>query len=278
MRPRENIPVRARSISVHLTTTDDSRASISEPAQADSGSTDALVTLTGSRSRAAILGLLYGDDSRPRHQTQIAELTSLSRGAVRHELERLVEAGLVIRGKAWGHTNKRTERVESYGRPYSAARATPLYFDIRALVAKTRGSAARIRDALTQHVRLAWVTGTYAVFQAGHRDPISVVVIGEPRGLIEKRLVALSVSLGRPVRPLVIHREEWVARVDKRELLVVRLRRGPKLWLRGDGFALHRMERDYRETKALIRSALETGLDTTDEWDEDWDPFAPKPY
>jgi hypothetical protein len=80
-------------------------------------------------------------------------------------------------------------------------------------------------------------------------------------------------QLGRAFKITVIYQDEWVARLDKRELTVLRLRRRPKLWLRGDSFALHEMERRQREGKQLIQQAIALGLDLTDDWDEDFDPF-----
>jgi hypothetical protein len=82
-------------------------------------------------------------------------------------------------------------------------------------------------------------------------------------------------ALGRAVRPTVIYPDEWVARLDKRELTVLKLRRGPKLWLRGDAVGLYLMERHERESKDLLKQVIATGLDLTDDWDDDWDPTVP---
>ena len=239
---------------------------------------DDLIALTGSRARAAILSVLYGDEPFPRHPTEIANVTGVPRSSVQDELQRLVAAGLVIRGKAWGLTLERAERVESYGRPYYANEAAPAYPEIRTIVAKSRGIAACVRVALPQHARLAWITGAYALLRAGRRDTIAVVAIGEPKRLIEKGIQGLDAKLGRAVKLTVIAADEWTARVDKRELTVLRLRHGPKLWLRGDAVALYQMEKRQRESKEFLKKVIATGLDLTDEWDEDWDPFAPKPW
>lgn len=237
---------------------------------------DELTAISNSEARAAIVALLFGDDPRPRHQSEIAKETGLSLRPVQRELERLVAAGLVARGKASGMTLRRTERVDAYMRPYWADPSCPIYPELRAISAKIRGSAGAIRAALPEHARLAWITGAYALSRAGADAPIDVVVVGHPKQLIVRTLERLgATTLHRPLKTIVMYQDEWVARLDKRELTVRRLRAGPKLWLRGDGFALRDMERGQRETKDLLKQVIATGEDLTDEWDDDWDPDRP---
>lgn len=236
---------------------------------------DELTAIGNSEARAAIIALLFGDDPRPRHQSEIAKETGLSLRPVQRELERLVAAGLVARGKASGMTLRRTERVDAYMRPYWADPSCPIYPELRAIAAKTRGAAAAIRAALPEHARLAWITGAYAVGRAGPDAPIEVAVIGHPKQLIARALERLGATLHRPLKPIVMYPDEWVARLDKREITVRRLRAWPKLWVRGDAFALRDTERGERETKDLVKRVIATGEDLTDEWDDDWDPDEP---
>jgi DNA-binding Lrp family transcriptional regulator len=235
-------------------------------------SEDALDILAGSRARAGIIALLFGDDPRARHQREIARETGAPLRTVQRELERLVVAGLVVRGKAVGTTYRRTDQIESYKRPYFADRSHPIHAELRAIAMKVRGAAARIREGLPDRARLAWISGKSALGHARPQDAVELVVIGHPKKLIERTLEQVGAQLGRQVRTTVIYQDEWVARLDKRELTVMRLRRGPKLWLRGDGLALFEMEKRQREGKQLIQQVLASGLDLTDDWDEDLDP------
>ena len=200
----------------------------------------------------------------------------MSHRSVERELDRLVAAGVVKRGVAGRVTVRRTSGSESYKRPYSADPACPIYLELRRIALLSRGAASTIRSALPEHARLAWITGPYALGRARPQDPIEVAVIASAaKRTIETVIAGLDEMLRRPVRPIVIFKSEWVARHDKRELTVRRLRSGPKLWLRGDRDALRAMEAGVRESRELLRQALANADDLTDEWDEDWDPFDP---
>ncbi len=71
---------------------------------------------------------------------------------------------------------------------------------------------------------------------------------------------------------------EWVARLEKGELFLRHARRVRKLWVLGSWEALVSRERAELESKRLLRSVVGNWREElSDEWDEDWDPFAPLP-
>lgn len=230
-------------------------------------SIDELLALSTSPARAGLIAALFGDDPRPRHQSLLARELGVPLRSVQRELERLVRAGVVRRGRASGVT-LRGVRSEAYMRPYLAEPSCPIYPELRRIAMKVRGAAATIRSALPVEARLAWITGEYAVGRAAPRGPIHVVAIGRPKRLVGRALERLTSTLGRPVRATVVYPDEWAARVAKREVVARRLRSGPKLWIRGSGASLRDLERDVRSAQETLRLAL-AGDDLTDDWDDD---------
>lgn len=71
---------------------------------------------------------------------------------------------------------------------------------------------------------------------------------------------------------------EWVARLEKGDVYLRRARRARKLWVLGSWEELVAGERAELESKRLVSSARRNWREElSDEWDEDWDPFAPIP-
>ena len=196
--------------------------------------------------------------------------------SVERELERLVKAGIVERGIAYGITSHRTTRVEAYQRPYRANAACRVYVELRRIAMQDRGAASVLRPLIPDGPWLVWLAGAYALGRTLPTERLDLVIVGPyPKRLIRPLLEKAAAAVHRPVQPTVISSKEWVTRFDKHETVVRRLRAGPKLWLHGDGRGLRRLERDIRPGWETIRLAVEAGDDLTDEWDDDYDPDLP---
>ena len=88
-------------------------------------------TLFG-RTRGAVLAVLFGHVGESYYLRQLARMTGITLGPVQRELRQLVDAGLVT---------KKTLGTQTL---FSANEASPIFAEMRAIVAKTVG----IRDIL----------------------------------------------------------------------------------------------------------------------------------
>jgi len=105
------------------------------------------------RVRRAILALLFTHSDESFYVRQIARATGGGLGAVHRELSNLVEAGLVVRAR--------------HGRQvyYQANRDSPVFADLRGLIARTAGVADVLRGALAplaDRIAAAFVYGSVA--------------------------------------------------------------------------------------------------------------------
>ena len=109
-------------------------------------------TLFG-RTRGAVLAVLFGHVGEPYYLRQLARMTGIALGPVQRELRQLVDAGLVIRKALATHTL------------YSANEASPVFAEMRSLVAKTVGIHDVLLAALlplARKIHLAFVYGSVA--------------------------------------------------------------------------------------------------------------------
>ncbi|MGA2648980.1 MAG: nucleotidyltransferase [Terracidiphilus sp.] len=125
-------------------------------------------TLFG-RTRGAILAVLYGHIGESFYLRQLSRRTGISLGPVQREIRQLLDAGLVT---------KQTLGTQTL---YSANQASPVFQEMRSLVAKTVGVHDTLLEALTplkKNIKLAFVYGSVARAQeAGHSD-IDLMIVG----------------------------------------------------------------------------------------------------
>src|SRR5579862_1605622 len=125
-------------------------------------------TLFG-RTRGAVLRVLYGHAEESFYLRQLARRTDITLGAVQRELRQLVDAGLVTR-KTVGHQVF-----------YSANRESPVFEEMRSLVAKTVGVHDVLLEALRpleNKIRLAFVYGSTARSNEGPQSDVDLLIVG----------------------------------------------------------------------------------------------------
>jgi DNA-binding transcriptional ArsR family regulator len=93
-------------------------------------------TLFG-RTRGAVLAVLYGHIGESFYLRQLSRRTGITLGPVQREMRQLVDAGLVT---------KQTLGTQTL---YSANQASPVFQEMRSLVAKTVGIHDALLDALS---------------------------------------------------------------------------------------------------------------------------------
>lgn len=234
-----------------------------------------LARITGSRVRADVLAAIFGSRRRSWALSDVGRTVRRPRQSVDRELRRLATSGLLRMTLAGGR------------RTYHADDADPIAREITRLVKQTRGAIPRIRHALVslRSPTLAWaVVGTAfgpsrpaGTMASSGSEPTLVLVVlsGAPRSLVRVQLADL---LPRKTELHCMSIHEWVARLDKGDVLLRRARRVRKLWILGGWDVLVARERAELEMKHLLRTVRTNWREElSDEWDEDWDPFVPVP-
>jgi hypothetical protein len=87
--------------------------------------TDTLSDILFSRTRSAVLAVLYGQGDKSFYLRQLVGVTGSGMGAVQREVKRLLEAGLI---------SKSTSGIQTF---YRANPASPVFNEIKSLVTKT---------------------------------------------------------------------------------------------------------------------------------------------
>jgi hypothetical protein len=222
---------------------------------------DLLTSITGSRVRADVLAALFCGVVRPWMPNELGRIARHPRQVVNRELKRLAAAGLI------------QARPGDAGRRYEADRDGPVSRELFRLVRQTRGRVPRIRHALIslRSPTLAWVTSLAARQGPSRRTLDLFILTGAPRSLVRVQLADL---VDRSTQISCMSVREWVARLEKGDTHLRRVRREHKLWVVGDWETLLARERAVLESDRLLRNAVANWREElSDEWDDDWDPF-----
>lgn len=179
-----------------------------------------------SRTKSAVLGLLFGRSDERFHVRAIVRAVGVGMGSVQRELKTLEAAGLV-------------ERIAEGRQVYYRANArTPVFNELRVLVAKTVGLGSVLRTALeplAQRIRVAFIYGSGARGELTAGSDVDVLVIGSVAfGDVVEALQDAQTRLGREVNPSVFTAREWVDRLRRRNHLASALMREQKLFVIGD--------------------------------------------
>jgi uncharacterized protein len=186
-------------------------------------------TLFG-RTRGAVLAVLYGHVGETFYLRQLARQTGISLGPVQRELRQLVDAGLVTRKTVGNQTF------------YGADQASPVFEEIRNLVAKTVGIHNILLAALRplkKKIRVAFVYGSMARSRENIQSDVDLMIIGpvDFEDVVEHLLDAQKI-LSREINPTVYSTREFLSKLKGNFLKTVLAEK--KLFLIGD-------EHDLRE-------------------------------
>jgi predicted nucleotidyltransferase len=162
---------------------------------------DALFTQTQQR----VLGLLYGHPDESFFATEIFRRTGGGRGTVQRELQRLVSSGLVL--------------VTPVGnqKHYRANKNSPIFPELRSIIAKTSGIAEPLRDALAPLARkidVALVYGSVARGEAHAGSDVDLLVVAADIRLEQlfARLERAERAVGRKINPTLLTPDEFARR------------------------------------------------------------------
>lgn len=180
-------------------------------------------TLFG-RTRGAVLRVLYGHVGESFYLRQLARRTEITLGAVQRELRQLVEAGLVTR-ETVGHQTF-----------YRASQTSPVFEEMKSLVAKTVGAHDVLLKALRpleEKISLAFVYGSTARSKENNQSDIDLMVVGRVHFAdVIEHLTQAQKTLNREINPTVYSTREFRNKVQENFLKTVL--REKKLFLIGD--------------------------------------------
>lgn len=151
-------------------------------------------TLFG-RTRGAVLAVLFGHVGESYYLRQLARMTGIAVGPVQRELRQLVDAGLVTRKTLGTHTL------------FSANTASPVFAEMKSLVAKTVGIHDVLLVALRpleEKINLAFVYGSVARSRETQQSDIDLMIVGSVHFAdVVEQIADAQKTLHREINPTV---------------------------------------------------------------------------
>lgn len=188
--------------------------------------TSALMDLLFPATRQRVLAQLLLHPEESFHLRELARLTASHAGTLGRELEKLVEAGLVIRREQGNQVR------------YQANAQCPLFAELASMFRKTHGMVPALREALTPlagRIRVALVFGSMARGTQTAGSDIDLLVVGEV-GFAElvQALYPLQQALQREINPVLYTAAEFHRRAQGGEAFVRQFLDQPNVFLTGD--------------------------------------------
>lgn len=183
---------------------------------------DALFTATQQR----VLGCLFGQPGRSFTVSELIQITGAGSGAVQREVARLAGSGLL--NMAQVGNQKR----------YRANPQSPIHDELAAIVRKTFGLAAPLREALlpiADAITAAFVFGSVAKGQDTASSDIDLMLISESLtyGEAMAALHPVAEQLDRTINPTLYSPAELKQRIATGNSFVTRVLAQPRIWLLG---------------------------------------------
>jgi len=185
------------------------------------------------KTRAAILALLYGHTDKSLYLRQIVRLSGCGLGSVQRELKHLTVSGLITR-HASGH--------QVY---FQANHESPVFPEIKSLVAKTVGIGDIIKTALSpmsDRIACAFVYGSIARGEESKASDIDLMIIGDVSfSEVVFNCRAAQETLARDINPTVYSPDEFRSKVRENHRFLTSVIKEPKIHLIGSDDELERL-------------------------------------
>ena len=185
-----------------------------------------ITTALFSDSQARLFRWLFGQPERSYHLSELRRLTALGSASLQRELNRLVDAGLVL-----------SSRVGNLRR-FQANPQSPVYAELIALTRKTLGTVPLLCEALqpiAARLETAFIYGSVAKQTDTAQSDINMMLVGEDLSLNEilTLLLPLETQLGRKINPNCYTPSEYARRLAEPDSFVNRVLAQPILSLIG---------------------------------------------
>ena len=183
---------------------------------------DALFTKTQQK----VLGLLYGRPNQRFYTNEIVRWAAMGRGTVRRELERMMQAGILLASQ---------EGNQHY---YQANENCPIFTELRDIVKKTFGITDELAFALQPlmpSVAVAFVYGSIAKGSEHQGSDIDLMLVGEALEYAEvmELLAPVEERLGRPINPTLYTMNDFQTRLREGNSFIARVLEQPRLTIKG---------------------------------------------
>ena len=186
-----------------------------------------------SKTRQAVLALLYGRADSSFYTKQILDAVKIGRGSVQRELKNLTDAGII------------TREVQGRQVYYRANSRCPIFDELRIIVRKTFGLADVIRQSLAtsaDKIRVAFIFGSIARSTDDRRSDIDLMVVGKISfGDVVSLLTPAEKELGREVSPVVYPIAEFKRKVKEDHHFVKTVLEDEKIFVIGDEGELRKL-------------------------------------
>lgn len=184
-----------------------------------------LMNLLFPAARQRVLAVLLLQPQQALHLRELARLTDSHAGTLARELDKLAQAGLLIRSE------QRNQVL------YQANARHPLFSDLAALFQKTHGMLPAIREALAPldaQIRLALVFGSVARGTPSLGSDIDLLVLGSVDFMpLAQAVFPLHATLGREVNTVLYTPEEFAARAQGGDAFARDVLAKPLLFVKG---------------------------------------------
>lgn len=180
------------------------------------------------RRDALALLLLHPEDAL--HVREIGRITGKAPGTILRELNRLADAGVIIRRPVGNQVQ------------FQANAACPIYEDLRNILKKTAAIADVLREAmepLAARIQAAFVYGSVARGDERAGSDLDVMIIGEAKfAEVVHALAAAQETLRREINPNLYPIREFRAKVAAGDPFLKRVLADKKIFLIGDAHDL----------------------------------------
>ena len=184
---------------------------------------DALFT---SQARVEVLKLFFLRSSGRHYLREISSLTDKPVRAVQRELARLESAELLI------------SSVEGNRKYFQANRQSPVFSELRALMAKTAGIADQLKKILQEQsdaIQVAFIFGSFARGSEAATSDIDLMIIGAITSReLSRLLTPLKEQVGREINPVCIQVDEFRKNVENEDSFTQSIMEEPKIYFLGD--------------------------------------------
>ena len=185
-----------------------------------------LEALFTSQARVEVLKLFFLRSSGRHYLREISSLTDKPVRAVQRELARLESAELLI------------SSVEGNRKYFQANRQSPVFSELRALMAKTAGIADQLKKILQEQsdaIQVAFIFGSFARGSEAATSDIDLMIIGAITSReLSRLLTPLKEQVGHEINPVCIQVDEFRKNVENEDSFTQSIMEEPKIYFLGD--------------------------------------------
>ena len=172
-----------------------------------------------SATQQKVLHLFFSNPDRSFFASEIIELAGSGTGAVQREIARLVGSGLV------------NQRQVGRQKHYQVNPGSPIYAELRSIVAKTSGIANVLRSSLrplADRILLALLYGSFPKGESRSKSDVDLLVVGEGIALEElySALESAERALRRKINPTLYSAKEFRKRKADRNPFLTKVLNG----------------------------------------------------